>query len=128
VAISIVVATVSVFVLSSLWYMVLTPVEVRLLGAAAPDRGGRPSPAKATLELLRSAIVAAVIAGIARLGHVHGVGPTVVLGLVLWVGFPLVLLSGSVIWDRVSPVTAALHAGDWLLKIIVISIIVGIWL
>jgi hypothetical protein len=55
--------------LSSVWYIALTPVEVRVLGPAAPERGGRPLSAKALL-----------------------------------------------------------HAGDWLLKLIVISAIVGLWL
>ncbi len=58
----------------------------------------------------------------------HSVGSTVLLGLALWVGFPLVLLSGSIIWDKVPPITALLHAGDWLLKLVVISAIVGLWL
>jgi hypothetical protein len=126
--ISVSIAAVCVFVLSSVWYMALTPVEARFLGRAAPQRGGRPGPAKAGLELLRSAVVAGVIVGLARHAHLHGVGAVVLLGLALWLGFPLVLLTGSVIWERVSPVTAALHAGDWLLKIVVISIVVGLWL
>lgn len=50
------------------------------------------------------------------------------LGLALWLGFPFVLLTGSMIWDRVPAPTAALHAGDWLLKLVVISAIVGLWL
>lgn len=128
VAIPVLIATVSAFVVSSLWYIALTPLEVRLLGAAAPARGGRPAPAKVGLEFLRGALVAAVIAGVARTAHLHGAGSVVLLGLALWVGFPLVLLSGSVIWERVAPVTAMLHAGDWLLKVVVISSIVGIWL
>jgi hypothetical protein len=32
------------------------------------------------------------------------------------------------LWDRVPAVTALLHAGDWLLKVLVISAIVGLWL
>jgi Protein of unknown function (DUF1761) len=127
-SISVAVAAVCVFALSSAWYMALTPVEVRALGAAAPDRGGRPGPAKALLELLRSAVVGAVIAGVARTAHLNGVGSTVLLGLALWAGFPFVLLTGSIIWDKVPPVTALLHAGDWLLKLVVISVIVGLWL
>ena len=49
--VSIVVAAVSVFVLSSVWYTALGSVEVSVLGPDAPDRGGRPSPLKASLEL-----------------------------------------------------------------------------
>jgi hypothetical protein len=35
-------------------------------------------------------------------------------GLVLWTGFPLVLLTRSMMWDKVPTATAVLHAGDWL--------------
>jgi Protein of unknown function (DUF1761) len=128
VSVSVGIAAVCVFVLSSVWYIALTPIEVRVLGAAAPDRGGRPGPAKALLELLRSLVVGAVIAGLARTAHLHGVGSTVLLGLALWLGFPFVLLTGSMLWDRVPAATALLHAGDWLLKLLVISVIIGLWL
>src|SRR2546421_520403 len=39
--VSVVIAATSVFVLSAAYYMVLTPVEVRALGPAAPDRDCR---------------------------------------------------------------------------------------
>jgi hypothetical protein len=76
------------FVVSSIWYAALTPVENRMLGGHAPDRGKRPPPPKILLELARSLVLAAVIAGLARQGDLTGVGSTVVLGLVLWVGTP----------------------------------------
>ena len=126
--VSVVIAGISVCLLSSIYYIALTPVEVRALGPAAPERGGRPAPAKALAELVRSMLLGAVIAGVARACHLHGVGSTVLLALVLWTGFPLVLLSGSVMWDKVPTATARLHAGDWLLKLLVISAIVGLWL
>jgi hypothetical protein len=126
--VSVAISAASVFVLSSVWYTALTPVEVRVLGSAAPERGGRPSPAKVLLELLRSVLVGAVTAGLARACHLHTAGSTILLGLVLWAGFPLVVLTGSVIWEKVPPVTAPLHVGDWLLKLVVISVIVGLWL
>jgi Protein of unknown function (DUF1761) len=47
------------------------------------------------------------------------------LALMLWVGFPVVLLTGSVAWEKAAPVTAAIHAGDWLLKLLLIAAIVG---
>jgi hypothetical protein len=125
--ISVAVAAVSVFLVSSIWYGVLGPLEARALGPAAIDRG-RPSAWKALFELLRSVLVAAVIAGVARTSDLHTVGSTILLGLALWLGFPFVLLTGSMIWDKVPTPTAALHAGDWLLKLAVISAIVGLWL
>jgi hypothetical protein len=99
---------------------------VRVLGTAAPDRGRRPAPAKALLEFVRTAVVAAVVVGLARTLDLHAVDSTLLLGLVLWVGFPLMLLTGSMLWEKVPPMTAAVHAGDWLVKLGVISIIVGL--
>jgi hypothetical protein len=63
---------------------------------------------------------------VAHAAHLHTVGSAILLGLVLWWGFPLVLLSGSVMWEKVPAPTAVLHAGDWLLKLLVISAIVGL--
>ena len=126
--VSVAIAAVSVFVLSSVYYMALTPIEVRALGPAAPDRGGRPAGMKVVLELARSVVLGAVIAGVARAADLHSVGSTVLLGLALWLGFPFVLLTGSMLWDKVPTATATLHAGDWLLKLVVISVLVGLWL
>lgn len=126
--ISVIAASIVVFVLSSAYYAVLTPTEKRLLGEHAPDRGNRPPPLKILLELARSLVVAAVIAGLARYAGLTDVKSAVVLGLVLWVGFPAVLLTGSMMWEKTPAVTAALHAGDWLIKILATSAIVGAWL
>jgi hypothetical protein len=49
------------------------------------------------------------------------------LAVSLWVAFPAILLVGSVIWDDVPPRLAAIHAGDWLMKLLLIAVIVGIW-
>ncbi|MEU1877725.1 DUF1761 domain-containing protein [Streptosporangium sp. NPDC020072] len=126
--ISVIAASIVAFVLSSTYYALLTPTEKRLLGERAPDRGDRPPPLKVLLELARGLVVASVIAGLARYAGLTDVWSTVVLGLVLWAGFPAVLLTGSMMWERTPAVTAALHAGDWLVKILVISAIVGAWL
>jgi hypothetical protein len=47
------------------------------------------------------------------------------LGLALWVGFPLVLWVGAVIHENVPPKLAVLHAGDWLLKLLAVSTLVS---
>jgi hypothetical protein len=48
-------------------------------------------------------------------------------GLFLWIGFPVILLAGSVLWGNVPWRVAAIHAGDWLVKSLVIAIIVSVW-
>jgi Protein of unknown function (DUF1761) len=125
IGLGIAVAAVIAFVLSSAYYAVATPFERRAVGPGAPDRG-RPAPWKVLAELVRTAIVATVFAWIAHRTGDLNVGHTVVLALVVWVGFPVVLLTGSVMWEKVHPATAAMHAGDWLLKLLVIAVAVGI--
>jgi hypothetical protein len=51
----------------------------------------------------------------------------VLLGLALWLAFPVILLLGSVVHERVPWQLAALHAGDWLVKLLVVSLVVGTW-
>jgi hypothetical protein len=50
----------------------------------------------------------------------------VALGALLWLGFPVVLWTGAVIWEKVPLKLAAIHSGDWLLKLIIVSVIVSL--
>lgn len=125
IALGIAVSTVVAFVLSSVYYAAATPLEQRIVGAAALDRG-RPRPWKVLTELLRTAVLAAVFAWIAHRAGDLSAGHALVLALVMWAGFPLVLLTGSVIWEKVHPATAAMHAGDWLFKLLLIAVVLGL--
>lgn len=49
------------------------------------------------------------------------------MALLLWVGFPVVLLTGSMLHEGVPWQLAALHGGDWLIKLVVIAVILGLW-
>jgi len=118
-------AAVAAFLLSSVYYVAATPVERRVVGEAALDRGG-PQPWKVLSELLRTAILASAFAWIADRAGDLDISHAIVLALVLRVGFPLILLTGSVIWEHVHPVTAAMHAGDWLIKLLLIAVILGL--
>lgn len=119
------VAAVAAFVLSSTYYTLATPWEVRALGDRAPDRG-QPALWKVLAELARTAVVAAAFAWIAAHAEVLSLPGALLLALLLWAAFPVVLLSGSVMWEGVPPVTAAMHAGDWLLKLMLIAVIVAL--
>jgi hypothetical protein len=81
---------------------------------------------KVLTELARTAIVASVFAWIAHRSGDLDASHAVVLALIMWAGFPLVLLTGSVIWEKVHPATAALHGGDWLIKLLLIAVILGL--
>src|SRR5262249_37426233 len=90
------------FVVSSGDYAVATPVERRVLGASAIDRG-RPQAWKVLTELLRTAVVAGVFAWIATRAELASLPGSLGLAALLWVGFPAVLLTGSMQWERVPP-------------------------
>jgi hypothetical protein len=61
-----------------------------------------------------------------RIG-VTGVPSAILVALLAWTAFPLLLLSGSVLHERVPWRLAAIHAGDWLLKLVAVTLIVGLW-
>jgi len=123
---AIVVAVVVAFVASTLWYIVFGAERERLLGTEG-DASERPPVWMMLVELVRSFVVAYVLAVLFGLVGVVGFIGAVGLGLLMWVGFPVVLLVGSVIWDKVPLKLAAIHAGDWLVKILLVTIIVGLW-
>jgi hypothetical protein len=123
---AVVVATIAAFVVSSVWYMVFGAERARHLGADPADLA-KPVPWKIGVELVRTLLLVVVFAAIAaHFGIVTWVA-TVLLALVLWLGFPALILSGSIVWDGVSWRLAAIHAGDWLVKLFVIAAVVGAW-
>lgn len=122
---AIAVAAVAVLIVSTVWYMAFAKRLATLHDAYADQ--ARPPPWKVLVELIRSLVVASVLAGLASLLEIEDVTGAALLGLSTWVGFPVALLTGSVIWERVPPQLAAIHAGDWLLKLLIISVIVSLW-
>jgi hypothetical protein len=86
-----------------------------------------PSPAPWVLpvELARSATVATAVAALAARSGIERPADAVRLGLGLWGAFPVVLLTGSVVHEQVPWQQAAIHAGDWLVKLLLVSAITG---
>lgn len=119
-------AAVAVFVISTLYYIVFTS-QLRQLSPAYANAEARPPAWKVAAELIRSFVVGVVVAGIVSLIGVEDVAGAIQLGLALWIGFPVVLLTGSVVWENVPPRLAAIHSGDWILKLLVIAVIVTLW-
>ena len=75
----------------------------------------------------RPSVLATVVAGLARRGEIEHWTGGLLLGVALWIAFPFVLWTGAMIWENTSPKLAAIHAGDWLVKLLVIGIIVSVW-
>lgn len=123
---AIAIAAVAVFVLSTVYYIGFTD-RLKGLSAAYADADARPTAWRVAIEIVRSLVVGAVVAGLVSLIGVTDLAEAVQLTLALWIGFPVVLLTGSVIWEKVPQMLAAIHAGDWLLKLLVIAVIVTLW-
>lgn len=87
--------------------------------------GGPPAAWVLPVELVRSGAVATAVALLSGSTGSRGPGGAARLALGLWGAFPVVLLSGSVVHERVPWQQAAIHAGDWLVKLLLISVMVG---
>jgi hypothetical protein len=126
---AIIAAAGAAFALSSVYYSVFGKQLAALSPAYADAASGttRPSAWKLLVELVRGLVVAAVVAGLARELDITDWTGAVALGFALWIGFPIVLWVGAVMWEKVPWRLAAIHAGDWLMKVLVITILVGVW-
>ncbi|WP_440073513.1 DUF1761 domain-containing protein [Streptosporangium sp. OZ121] len=122
---AVVAATVTAFLLSTVWYMGFGARSAKPADAHATVE--RPPAWMAMAELSRSAVVAVVLAWLTGEVGVSGWPQALGLACVLWIGFPGVLLTGSVLHEKVPWRLAAVHAGDWLLKMAAIAVIVGTW-
>jgi hypothetical protein len=124
---AVVVAAVVAFVVSSVWYVIFGNAWMQLRGidpATAADMG---TPAwKMVFVVVQSLVVAFMLAYfVAHLGIVDWKG-AVRLGALLWV-FPAMILLGSVVHENVPLMLAAIHAGDWLVKLLLMTVILGVW-
>jgi hypothetical protein len=124
---AIVAAAVGVVVLSTVYYIAFGKQLATLHPAYADASNTQPPPWKVAVELLRTLVVGSVIAALAADLDVTDWTGGVALGLALWIGFPVVLWTGAVMWEKIPLKLAAIHAGDWLLKVMVIAVVVTVW-
>lgn len=117
-------ATLAAFVLGFVFYGVFGGQLAQVSAASAADRPPWQVP---VVEVVRALILATVVAGVAALAEVDTWIGGVILGLVLWIGFPLVLWTGAMFHERTPLKLAAIHAGDWLVKLLAIGLIVAVW-
>jgi hypothetical protein len=121
----VIVAAIAVFVFAGVYYSLLASQGAKWSAAWAE---GSQTPAWLIgLELIKAVVVASVIAGLVALIGITDVAGALQLALALWVAFPVVLLIGSVSHEKVPWQLAAIHAGDWLAKLLVIAVIVSVW-
>lgn len=119
------VATIIAFVGSGAYYVILGDELATVSQAAAS--GDQPPSWTFAAELLRTLILVLVVAALVSQTGTDTWTGGLLLGLMLWVGFPLMLWTGAMLHERAPLKLAAIHGGDWLIKLLVITAIVGAW-
>src|SRR2546430_15199076 len=124
-------AAVAVFVLGWLWYSPLLfykPwMRLRGMDPVAAMAGAKMPAGKLVIELARCLVLACVIARFVALLGVSSWMGAVHVGFALWIGFPVVLLTGSVLWENIPWKVAAIHGGDWLGELAGVPVLRGGW-
>ncbi len=113
-----------------LWYILFAKQRresSRQETTSSPDDMRRPRPGKMLIELVRNLVLALVLAYLVLNLSITNLSGALFFGMVAWVGFPLILLTGSVLWENVPWKVAAIHAGDWLVKLLLMTAILGAW-
>jgi hypothetical protein len=121
-AIGVVLAVLCAFAASSLWY---SPVLFgrQFLALSGVAASVAPDGLKIAAEMLRNLLLASVICWLLAHQEANRLRAALGLAAILWLGFPFTLLSGSVLWQNVSPALALIHSGDWLIKILLMTLI-----
>jgi hypothetical protein len=125
---AVVVAAVAAFVLSSAYYGLLGQAVIKLhADPAAAAATLKPAPWKVIVELARTLIVAYVLAVLAARLGIADWRSAVQLAVMLWIAFSVVMWIGAIMWENVPVALAAIHTGDWLVKTVLVTVIVGLW-
>ena len=95
--------------------------------SSASTVGESMPPWKVLVELLRCLVLATVVAILVSSADLETWTDGLGLGLILWIGFPLVLWTGAMIHESTPWKLAAIHAGDWLVKLLAIGALLSGW-
>jgi Protein of unknown function (DUF1761) len=124
------VAAVIFFVIGAVWYspMLFGNAYMRLRGINPDAMTDSNIPIGEIVgEFVRGLVVAYVLARLLVLLGVNNWLGAAQLGIWLWIGFPAMVLMSSVIHENVPWQLAAIHAGDWLVKILLMAVILDVW-
>lgn len=114
------------FVLSTIYYSPLLFGEIWEKYRHAPN----PSIPQWTIVLapFREWTVSFVLAKLIVQLNITNWKSTTKLMLLLWLAFHAIGMTGAILWDNMQWQLGVVHAGDWLMKMIFMGIILTIWL
>ncbi len=124
--VAVIVTGITAFFLSLLWYSPL------LFGGIWEHYRNPPNPdvPKWTMAFapLREIIASFVLAYLIVITGLSDWKATLRLMLLLWFAFHAVGMAGAVLWDNMQWQLGAVHAGDWLMKMLFMGTVLTIWL
>jgi hypothetical protein len=125
-----VVAVIAAIAVSSIWYspLLFGKQAMELNGA---NRAGTADTAiqawKSLIDIVREFVVVYVLARfVSGLGIVDWKSALRV-GFWVWLGFPVQMLVGASLWDNKPWALDLIHAGDWLMKMLLMALILAKW-
>jgi multidrug transporter EmrE-like cation transporter len=131
---AIVSATLLSFIFSSLYYILLNKKVTAVRAEAAKETKAKAvdirttmTPNKIIIELARTFVLGIVLAYACLKLDVNAINQAVILAIWLWIGFPVVLLAGSVMHEHFPTKLAVIHAGDWLAKLLIFTTTFALW-
>jgi len=124
IVIGILIATIASFIASAALYAI--PPVSRLVARTSTPRPGIPFPVQMLSVILRSFLASLLIAGLMATADWHGAAGGALLGLTLS-ALPLILLFGGVVHENTAIPTACVHLLDWIIKLTLIGILVGLF-
>jgi len=127
---AIAVSAVVAFVVGALWYSPLLFGKAYLqVRGLSPDAMAdmRPPAWEMIGELVKNLVVAFVLSHFVVRLDVADWKAALQLGLWVWVGFQAMLLMGAVLHEKMPWTLYAIHAGDALVKTLLVTVILGVW-
>jgi len=124
---AVIVAAVVAFVGNSVWYVVFGNELAKVSPVFAELQAQKPAAWRMIAVFAGSLVLSFVVAYLIGLKEDVTLMGAVGIGCLLWLGLSAVQWMSSMVWEKVPLTMAAIHAGDWLVKLVVISAIVGAW-
>jgi len=121
---AVVVAALAAFVATFVWYEIFGKELAKVSRAIAEQK---PAAWKFVVAIMQNLVLATAVAYIIERTGAEGWLDAAWIGVVLWIGLSAVQWVGSMLWENVPLKMALIHGGDWLMKLVLISVIVGVW-
>ena len=123
---AVVIAALVAFGGSLVWYIIFGR-ELAKVSKAFAQAQQQKQPWKMLFVLGEHLVIAWVVAYLIVRLDLTGWTNELFLGVLLWLGFSATQWVSSIVFEQEPLKKAAIHGGDWLVKLILIAVILGVW-